>query len=84
MPADLIPDVIPALGFADDSLAIITSIKTLASSITTEIQEQTKALCENLLGEVDESVISKISNVVAEKQDEIIDMAVKASKDKKK
>lgn len=84
MPADLIPDVIPALGFADDSLAIITSIKTLAASITTEIQEQTKALCENLLGEIDESVISKISNVVAEKQDEIIDMAVKASKDKKK
>ena len=84
MPADLIPDVIPALGFADDGLAIIASIKTLAASITTEIQEQTKTLCENLLGEVDESVISKISNVVAEKQDEIIDMAVKASKDKKK
>ena len=84
MPADLIPDILPALGFADDGLAIMTSIKTLATSITTEIQEQTKALCKKLLGEVDESVISKISNVVAEKQDELIDMAVKTSKRQKK
>ena len=66
MPADLIADIIPIAGFADDGLALMTSIKTLATSITTEIQEQTKVLCEKLMGEVDEGVIKKISNVVNE------------------
>lgn len=70
MPADLIPDVMPALGFADDGLALSASIKTLATSITSDIQEQTKALCKNLIGEVDENVIKKISCVMNEKVNE--------------
>lgn len=84
MPADLIPDFILGLGFADDGLAIMTCIKTFATSITPEVKEQTKALCKDLIGEVDESVINNVSGVVTENQDAIMGIVAKASKNKKK
>ena len=68
MPADLIPDFILGLGFADDGLAIMTCIKTFATSITPEVKEQTKALCKDLIGEVDESVINNVL-LVSDKND---------------
>ncbi len=80
MPADLIPDLAPMLGFADDGLALSASIKTLAGAITTDIQEQTKVLCKNLIGEVDEKVIERVSGVLKEKQDTLADLASKSEK----
>lgn len=84
LPADLIPDVILGLGYTDDGLAIMTCIKTLASSITKEIQQETQGMCEELIGEVDEKVIERVSGVLKEKQDTLADLASKSEKETKK
>ena len=84
LPADLIPDVILGLGYTDDGLAVMTCIKTLASSITKEIQQETQGMCEELIGEVDEKVIERVSGVLKEKQDTLADLASKTEKETKK
>lgn len=40
MPADLVPDLIPMLGFTDDLSAIYFVVKTVSSSITPAIRKQ--------------------------------------------
>ena len=72
LPTDLIPDFMVGLGYADDGLALMKSIETLSSSITPEIQEQTKLQCEDIFGEMDEKVLSKISDAINENQDVIV------------
>lgn len=64
MPIDLVPDAIVGLGFADDGLAIMTALKTLASSITPEILEQTKAMHKNLIGDIDEKELKKVEEEI--------------------
>ena len=71
LPTDLIPDFIMGAGYVDDGFAITTSLKSLSSSITPEIQEQTKSQCKELLGEVDEKVLTQITDVISENQDKI-------------
>lgn len=83
LPADLIPDVILGLGYTDDGLAIMTCIKTLTSSITKEIQQETQGMCKELVGEVDEKVIERVSGVLKDKQDELIELASKTKKESK-
>ena len=60
LPTDIIPDFIAGLGFADDGLAVMASIKSLMSSITPDMLSQTKADCASLIGEVDDASIQKI------------------------
>lgn len=67
LPIDLIPDVIVGLGFADDGVAVMAALKSLASSMTPEIIEQTKSMHKDLIGDVDASVAEKIENEIAEK-----------------
>lgn len=59
LPVDLIPDFILGLGYIDDSVAIMTCIKALSSSITPELKEQTREMCRDLVGEVDEDELLK-------------------------
>ena len=84
LPADLIPDVFVGIGYADDGIAIMASLKALASSITPEIQEQTKQQYIKIVGDDDTTVIDKISKVVQDNQDSIIDSISEASKESKK
>ena len=42
LPADLVPDVIPLLGFTDDAAAIATVIKVVKNNITPEIENQAR------------------------------------------
>ena len=42
MPIDLIPDVIPGLGFTDDAAALVTVIKVVKNNITPEIENQAR------------------------------------------
>lgn len=67
LPIDLVPDAIIGLGFADDGLAIMTALKTLTSSITPEIFEQTKVMHKNLVGNIDDKVVKKIEDEIMNK-----------------
>lgn len=64
LPIDLIPDAIVGLGFADDGLAVMTALKTLATSMTPEIFEQTKLMHKNLIGDIDEQVAKQIEDEI--------------------
>lgn len=65
LPIDLIPDAILGLGFADDGLAVMASLKSLASSITPDIIAQTKSLHKNIIGDdIDEKMAKKIENEI--------------------
>lgn len=84
LPADMIPDVFVGIGYVDDGVAIMTSLKSLASSITPEIQEETKQQYIKIVGENDTTVIDKISKVVLDNQDAIIDSISETAKETKK
>lgn len=84
MPTDLIADFLPVVGYTDDGLAIVTCIKSLASSITNEIKEQAEVQCKELIGEIDENVINSISSIVEKNQDAIINKVTEVSNKKSK
>ena len=43
LPLDLIPDVIPALGFTDDAAALALAYKAVQASVTPEIEAKAQA-----------------------------------------
>jgi len=53
LPIDLIPDVIPVVGFSDDLAALIAAATAVSSSITPAIKEEAKAKLEDWFGTVD-------------------------------
>ena len=77
LPADIIPDFIAALGYADDGIAVTKSLQTISSSITPEIQDAAKAQCVEILGDLDEDILSQVSDVINKNQDTIISTVVK-------
>ncbi|MBR2064246.1 MAG: DUF1232 domain-containing protein [Bacteroidales bacterium] len=83
LPTDLIPDFLLGMGYIDDGVAVMTCIKTLASSITPELSDQTRTMCQDLVGDVDEDIINSVANAVNENQDEIIAFASKKYQEKK-
>ena len=50
-PLDLIPDIMPGIGYADDAVAIATAVALAQIYITDEIKAQAKAKIADLLGE---------------------------------
>lgn len=50
-PIDLIPDIMPGIGYADDAVAIATAVALAQIYITDEIKTQAKAKIADLLGE---------------------------------
>ena len=50
-PIDLIPDIMPGIGYADDAVAIATAVALAQIYITDEIKAQAKAKIADLLGE---------------------------------
>ena len=50
-PFDLIPDIMPGIGFGDDAIAIATAVALAQIYITDEIKAQAKAKIADLLGE---------------------------------
>ena len=67
LPADLIPDILLGAGYVDDGIAVMTALKTVSSSITPAITEQTKIMCKNLIGDADEEAIKGILDKVTQK-----------------
>lgn len=49
LPADLVPDFIPALGFTDDLTAIMVALRAANKHITPEIRQQAKDQTDKLL-----------------------------------
>lgn len=58
LPVDLIPDVIPVVGFTDDLAALVACYKTVKANITPAIQQQAKAKLEEWFGIVDDDKIA--------------------------
>ena len=71
LPTDIIPDIIAGFGYVDDASCVMTSLKKLSSSITLQIQDQAKSQCKELLGEIDETVLEKVSSAINENKDAI-------------
>ena len=80
LPADMLPDFIPAMGFADDGVAIMASIKQLSSSLTLEIQEQTKNQYRTMTGDDDTALVDSISDLIHNNQDIIVSSIAKSTK----
>ena len=49
LPADLVPDFIPALGFTDDLTALMVALRTLNRYISPDISRQAKEQTDKLL-----------------------------------
>ena len=49
LPADLVPDFIPALGFTDDLTAIMLALRTVSQHLTPEIKSKAKEQTDRLL-----------------------------------
>ena len=49
LPADLIPDFIPAMGFTDDLTAIFLALRAVSKYLTPEIKEQARKQTHRLL-----------------------------------
>lgn len=58
LPVDLIPDIIPVVGFTDDLAALVACYKTVKANITPAIQQQAKAKLEEWFGIVDDDKIA--------------------------
>lgn len=50
LPADLVPDFIPAMGFTDDLTALLIAIRTVSVYLTPDINRQAKEQTDKLLG----------------------------------
>ena len=50
LPLDLIPDIIPVAGYADDAGALAATVKMCQAHITPEIEKQAKDKLDELLG----------------------------------
>ena len=53
LPADLVPDAIPLLGFTDDASALYFVVQTVRSSITPAIEKQAELKMKEIFGETD-------------------------------
>ena len=76
LPADIIPDFIAALGYADDGIAVTKSLQTVSSSITPTMQEDAKLQCEGIFGEMDEELLDQISGIINDNQGTIVSFFV--------
>jgi len=53
LPADLIPDMIPFFGYADDLAAIVAAYKMIRSCVTPEIEAAAKSKAASIFGLVE-------------------------------
>ena len=87
MPIDMIPDafaIFAGAGYVDDGAAVMACVKALTSSLTLEIQNQAKAQCKEIVGEVDEAVLNSGSSTLNDNQEVIAETITKAIGEGKK
>jgi len=64
LPLDVIPDVIPVQGFADDTAALMAVLTIVATSVTEEMKNDAKEQLHQWLGEFDEKIILTIDSSI--------------------
>lgn len=67
LPLDLIPDVVPIQGFADDLSAALFALKGCVSTLSAPIQEESKVQLKKWLGEYDPSLTKAVDKMIKEK-----------------
>jgi len=60
LPADLVPDFIPAAGFTDDFAALIAALASMAMCIDAEIKGKAKNKLRDWFGDYDENEIKDV------------------------
>ena len=60
LPLDLIPDVVPVVGYTDDIAALAGVLVAVAKCVSPEIKEQAKAKLAEWFGEYDESELEGV------------------------
>ena len=60
LPIDLIPDLLPVIGYTDDVAALAIAISSVSAAITPTIKGKAKAQLHRWFGDYDESEISGI------------------------
>ncbi|MBQ9410998.1 MAG: DUF1232 domain-containing protein [Bacteroidales bacterium] len=61
LPYDLLPDIIPFAGLADDWAALVAAVAYVASAITPEIKEKARAKVNSWFGHVDDSSLGDLA-----------------------
>lgn len=83
LPSDLIPDIFFGLGFIDDGIAVMASVQKLSSYVTPEISQQSRDMCHNLIGDIDEDILNEVVNFTKENEDGIAKFVNDAAKKRK-
>jgi len=67
LPLDMLPDILPAVGFTDDFTAITAAVATIASSITPQVRDKARQRTEELFAGkgVPESDIAEFEEEIA-------------------
>lgn len=60
LPADLVPDFIPAAGFTDDFAALLAALASMAMCIDSEIKAKAKTKLHDWFGDYDEGEIKDV------------------------
>jgi uncharacterized membrane protein YkvA (DUF1232 family) len=60
LPLDIIPDVVPVLGYTDDIAALAGVLVAVVKCVSPEIKEQAKAKLAEWFGEYDESELEGV------------------------
>ena len=58
LPVDLVPDLIPVAGYADDAAALIACLKTVADNVTPEIKKKASDKVRELFGSVEDDQLN--------------------------
>ena len=61
LPYDLLPDILPFAGLADDWAALVAAVAYVASAITPEIKEKARAKVNSWFGHVDDSSLGDLA-----------------------
>jgi uncharacterized membrane protein YkvA (DUF1232 family) len=76
-PVDLVPDVIPILGWIDDGVISILLFKLAFKLLPKEMYESLKAQFEKKGGKVDDAAFTKSNQPVKAKVDDVVDVKPK-------
>lgn len=66
LPFDLIPDITPVVGYADDLGIMIAALLMIAFYINDDIKDKAKAKLNDLFGEYDEEILQEINKKISE------------------
>lgn len=64
LPVDLIPDVVPGVGFADDAAALTTCLKMVLENITEPLTKSVKLQLHTWFGDFEEKSLESVDRII--------------------